>query len=104
MGIHELQYEHIIPKTKNIRNICENTAKKNDGSLTEDFIYDVLQRYLWTATIHLSENEDLKDYKNKMPDGWDGANIFYRYEVAGVMVDPHDKSYMNTNKKKRRAI
>lgn len=32
--------------------------------------------------------------RNKMPKDWDGANIFARYEKAGIELMEHDKGYM----------
>lgn len=43
-------------------------------------------RNLWVTTIHDDENKLLGKLglRNKMPKDWDGANIFARYEKAGI--------------------
>lgn len=43
-GSKELQYEHMIPKTKYIKEVCEEAAK--NGVVTTDFVYDVLMKNL----------------------------------------------------------
>lgn len=91
---HTLQYDHMIPKTKYIRKACESATK--NGEITIDYIFNILMRYLWTATIHIDENQLLNGcgYKNKMPEDWDGVNIFARYEKAKIKLIEHDKSYL----------
>lgn len=91
-----LQYEHMVPKTEYIMKVCENAAKT--GTITVDYIFEILNRNLWVATIHKEENEILSDFKlrNKMPNDWDGVNIFARYEKAGIELIKHDKSYLYT--------
>lgn len=90
---HTLQYDHMVPKTEYIRRVCEDAAMK--GPVTTEFIYDILMRYLWVATIHTDENNLLskKGLKNKMPKDWDGVNILARYETAGIKLIEHDKIY-----------
>ncbi|MEK5379205.1 hypothetical protein [Niallia sp. FSL W8-0635] len=89
-----LQYDHMIPKTEYIRKICEDAAK--NGTITTDYIFDILMRNLWVTTIHDDENKLLGKLglRNKMPKDWDGANIFARYEKAGIELMEHDKGYI----------
>lgn len=89
-----LVYEHIVPKTKFIKNECENMARSGDISI--GFIYEVLDKYLWTATITNTENKLLPTAKD-MPSGWDRTNIFFRYESANIPLVGHDKSYLMTS-------
>lgn len=88
-GRGELVYEHIVPKTKYIKEACENAAQ--NGELSPDFIYHLLMRYYWTATIHKTEDNLL--IKNTMPKEWDEVNIFARYDEANIKLIKHDKSY-----------
>ncbi|MBM7708012.1 hypothetical protein [Enterococcus lemanii] len=84
-----LEYEHVIPKKKYIQDICEQKAK--DGTLTEDFIRSLLDRYLWTATVTSQEHKSLP---RRMPLNWDQENIKARYEEAGINLEPHERSYI----------
>lgn len=90
----EIQYEHMIPKTKYIKEVCEEATK--NGVVTTDFIYDVLMKNLWIATVHKDEERLLKrlGLGDKMPSDWDEKNIFARYERAGIELKVHDRSYM----------
>lgn len=86
-----LVYEHIVPKTKFINNTCEHMAMA--GNVSIESIFEVLDKYLWTATITSSENRLLPTARN-MPSGWDGINIFARYESANISLLAHDKTYL----------
>ncbi len=86
-----LEYEHLIPKKKYIQDICEQKAK--DGTLTEDFIRSLLDRYLWTATVTSQEHKLLS--RRIMPFNWDQENINARYEVADITLVPHKKDYIS---------
>lgn len=85
-----LQYEHMIPKGRYIKDYCEQLAKENQ--LTVDLIREVLDKYLWTATITSSEDQRLT--RTKMPMNWDQSNIKARYDAAGIELLSHDKSYL----------
>ncbi|NLP52036.1 hypothetical protein [Bacillus sp. RO1] len=85
-----LVYEHIVPKTKYIQEVCEHRAREK--TLTIEFIITQLDRYLWTATITEKENERLNNFA--MPDDWDLKNIMARYEEAGIELVIHNKDYM----------
>lgn len=88
-----LQYDHMVPKTKHIIKICEDAAK--NGTVSTDFVFNILSKYLWVATIHRDEDALMGPLglRNKMPLGWDKENIFARYELAGIKVMEHDKAY-----------
>ncbi|MFT4413439.1 hypothetical protein [Bacillus sp. UMB0728] len=86
-----LEYEHLIPKKKYIQDICEQKAK--DGTLTEEFIRSLLDRYLWTATVTSQEHKSLS--RRVMPLNWDQKNINARYEVADIVLVPHKKDYIS---------
>lgn len=45
----------MIPKTEYIKKICEDAAK--NGTITTDYIFDILMRNLWVTTIHDDENK-----------------------------------------------
>lgn len=88
----ELIYEHMVPKTRYIKEPCEAAARR--GVLTPDYVYDLLVRYLWTATIHASENERLAQ-RTKMPPNWDEIDVFARYKAKGIILIPHNKEYLS---------
>lgn len=85
-----LEYEHLIPKKRYIQDICEQKAK--DGTLSEEFIKELLEQYLWTATVTSQEHRLLS--RSIMPDNWDETNIKYRYEQAGIDLINHNRAYM----------
>ena len=75
-----LEFEHPVPKQMYIQGPCEEKALQ--GDLTVDYIEDLLRRYWFIATITKDENGKL--ISKVMPDGWNGVNIFARYEAAGL--------------------
>jgi hypothetical protein len=87
-----LQYDHMIPKTKYITKVCEDAAK--NSIVTSDYVFDVLMRNLWTATIHNQENKHLGKLglRNTMPRDWDGVNIFARYQKADIKLMAHERA------------
>ncbi|MCK2000491.1 hypothetical protein MZM54_03670 [[Brevibacterium] frigoritolerans] len=85
-----LVYEHIVPKTKYIQEICE--LKAEEKTLTLEFVLGLLEKYLWTATVTQVEDKWLN--KLAMPEGWDLNNIKARYEEAGIELMVHNKDYM----------
>lgn len=87
-----LVFEHIVPKTKYILKPCEERAK--DGTLTVEFIEDLLNRYYKVAVVTIEEDKRLN--RNSMPKDWDGLNIFSRYEEANIKLLEKD---MLTNAK-----
>lgn len=89
-----LEYEHLIPKGKYIHDVCEHKAK--NGNLTKDFINDLLDRYLWTATVTDVEHKKLK--QASMPLDWDSLNIKARYELAAIPLLVHEKGTIFRNK------
>ncbi len=95
-----LEYEHLIPKKKYIQDICEQKAK--DGTLTEDFVRTLLDKYLWTATVTSKEHKSLS--RRKMPNNWDNRNINARYIEAGITLLPHQRDYISYVKNPLRII
>lgn len=81
-------FEHIVPKQKYIQDLCEQRAI--NGELTVDFIYDLLCKYWFIALITSAEDKNL--LANKMPDGWDGKDIFLRYKQTknGIPIQLFD--------------
>ena len=69
-------FEHIVPKQNYIQNLCEQQAI--EGKLTVEFIYELLCKYWFIALITSDENKNL--LKDKMPNDWDGQDIFARYK------------------------
>lgn len=74
-----LIYEHMIPKNLYIKHISELTLA---GLLTEQAIYDILNKYYFVCTV--TKEEDGKLPPVKMNEDWDEKNPFYRYEKAGI--------------------
>lgn len=85
-----LEYEHLVPQRTFIQAKCEAKAKTEE--LTVDFVRDILDRYLWTATVTVEEH--LRLSRSTMPRGWDQENIFARYEKANLKLEVHEKGYM----------
>jgi hypothetical protein len=79
-----LIFEHMVPKQEYIQNPCIEKAKNN--LLTEKYIIDLMKMYWKIAVITKIENSKLAS--RKMPDTWDGRNIFCRYENAKVKLIP----------------
>jgi hypothetical protein len=74
--------EHMIPKTVYF-NILIDQSKK--GLLTKEQIFNILNKNYWTCLVTKDEDKSLsKQYKSKMPDDWDGINIFVRYEKVSI--------------------
>lgn len=89
-SVNGLEYEHLIPKKKYIQDICEQKAQ--EGTLTEDFVRCLINRYLWTATVTKEEHKLLS--RRVMPMNWDKENIKARYEEAGIILINHNKDYL----------
>lgn len=88
-SVNGLEYEHLIPKKKYIQDICEQKAI--EGSLTEEFVNDIISQYLWTATVTTREHKLLS--RRVMPTDWDNKDIKARYVFAGITLLNHDKNY-----------
>ena len=78
-----LIYEHMVPKKAYIQDPCEDEAR--DGKLTIDFVVDHLERYWQIAVI--TDQEDRRLERSKMPHGWDKKDIHARYQQAGVILE-----------------
>lgn len=93
----ELVFEHIVPKRKYLQSLCEERAKQ--GSLTIDYIEDLLKKYWHLATI--TKEEDASLAKN-MPDEWDEKDIFARYNDVDIVLveNPYFKTKYKEDKKK----
>ena len=81
-----LVFEHMIPK-KLYQNRILGSAKRND-LMTENEIFDLLEKYWWTATVTSAEHDLLcaAGLRSKMPEDWDGENIFCRYRKVGISI------------------
>ncbi|MGX7107898.1 hypothetical protein [Facklamia miroungae] len=73
-----------------IQSVCEDLASK--GELTQEFVFNQLNKYLWTATV--TKDEDNLLSRTKMPNDWDNINPLSRYEAANITLIKHDKSYL----------
>lgn len=80
---HDLVYEHIVPKAKYIQNECIECEKNGSPKSVEE-IEAILTKYWRIATI--TKDEDRLLSKLNMPDGWDGVDIFARYDLAGIKL------------------
>jgi len=79
----DLVYEHIVPKQKFIQRPCEEAAKEKE--LTLEFVTTLLEKY-WHIAI-ITKDED-KIITRCMPNGWNGKDLFVRYQSAGVHLIP----------------
>lgn len=84
--IHNLVYEHMIPKDLYIQKPCLQLAQS--GKLTFEYIYNILNQYWYIALITKDEDNILNSLhlRRKMPDDWDNKNIFARYEKANISL------------------
>jgi len=77
-----LVYEHMVPKGAYIQKVCEQKAA--EGSLDYDFVVDLLNKY-WKIAV-VTKDEDRLLLTKRMPNNWDGVNIFYRYHKANICL------------------
>ena len=81
----DLVWEHLVTKTSYIQGPCERSARQ--GTLTIEFIEELLDKYWHLATITKQENRML--HPLLMPNEWDRENIFARYESVGIKLIPN---------------
>lgn len=82
-GGHELRHEHVVPRRVMI------TLLLDDVDVDESRIRSILQLCVG-AVITKAEDQGLNaaGYRSRMPDGWDGHDVFARYRAAGIeLVD-----------------
>lgn len=82
-----LKFEHLVPKSRYITKVCEAKAETDD--LTESFVRDLLNRYYWTATI--TDDEESRLSRTRMPVNWDEINIMARYKEADIILKRHTR-------------
>ena len=75
-----LVYEHMVPKNLFQSMFVQAAQEGTIHSAAE--IRETLNACWYIALITASEEKKL--LKNRMPEGWDGKNIFSRYEEAGL--------------------
>ena len=80
-----LEFEHLVPKQAYFQIPCEELARS--GSLTTDFVLQLLRQYWVLAMVTKEEHRRLKS--RSMPTDWDRANVLARYAVAGVRLVPN---------------
>ncbi|QHA38715.1 hypothetical protein D5E69_23055 (plasmid) [Rossellomorea marisflavi] len=83
-----LEYEHLVPKKQYIQDVCESRAK--EGTLNQKFVEEILNMYLWTATVTKEEHDLLSS--RVMPSSWDTSSIAARYEAAGIKLLINEKN------------
>ncbi len=88
-SVVDLEYEHLIPKKKYIQDICER--KVAEVNLTVNFVSDIINKYLWTATVTKQEHKLLT--RRIIPVNWDEENIMARYEDANIVLFKHRRDY-----------
>ncbi|EWG99928.1 hypothetical protein [Halomonas sp. BC04] len=81
----DLVWEHLVPKTRYIQGPCERSARQ--GTLTPEFIEELLEKYWHLATI--TKQEDRTLHPLQMPNEWDMENIRARYEAVGIKLIPN---------------
>tara|TARA_B100000767_G_C19571975_1_gene453578 strand:+ start:204 stop:680 length:477 start_codon:yes stop_codon:yes gene_type:complete len=82
-----LIYEHMIPKSTYIQKPCVEMAR--NGKLTVQIVTELLSKY-WKIAVITKEQDKLLS-RRKMPDGWDGKDIFARYRKANIYLIQADK-------------
>lgn len=84
-----LIYEHMVPKEEYINSVCIKGLLEKKR-ITPDFIENLLEKY-WKIAI-ITQDEDTKLPKMKMPQNWDGVDIFARYKEAGINLIPREET------------
>ena len=87
-----LIFEHLVPK-----NIYFEKFKNAVGTkdLTKEFVYEILDKYYYTCTVTVAEDELLD--KISMPKDWDGVDAFYRYKKAGIIFEENLHNFKAKN-------
>ena len=60
-----------------------------NGKLTVQIVTELLSKY-WKIAVITKEQDKLLS-RRKMPDGWDGKDIFARYRKANIYLIQTDK-------------
>ena len=82
-NVKGLVFEHIVPKKEYIQKNCEELARQ--GKLQAKYIENLLSNYFHCALVTSEEDDCLS--QNKMPDDWNGKDIFARYKNAGIKLN-----------------
>ncbi|RTE87065.1 MULTISPECIES: hypothetical protein [Gammaproteobacteria] len=74
--------EHIVPVSLALREF------ENLSPLTLESAVSLVSKYSTMALITPEEDDQLRalGLVKSMPDDWDGANVFARYDVAGIAL------------------
>ena len=77
-------HEHVIPKKVLIDTLF---SMKN---FTAKEIHTYLEKHCIGVVVTKDEDKRLRDLKlgSKMPDDWDGSDIWARYRLAGIEAQP----------------
>ena len=76
--------EHMVPKAMYIIEPLINKALNNKGLSKQD-VYDIVEKYWFIAFITDDENKRLPT-RTKMPNGWNGQDVFARYCNTGIKL------------------
>ncbi|HWJ80099.1 MAG TPA: hypothetical protein VNR61_18700, partial [Niallia sp.] len=79
-----LVYEHMVPKNLYLTKIVSQAF---EGTLTEQIIYELLDKYFYICTVSGVENNKLP--KTNMGTGWNNKDPFYRYKTSGIRFYPN---------------
>jgi hypothetical protein len=75
-----LVFEHMVPKQRYIQEPCVSRAKV--GTLSKEFIDELLQKY-WHIAI-ITRAESVRLHPTRMPTDWDEVSVHARYVAAQI--------------------
>lgn len=78
----KLIFEHLVPKKFYFAEL--NNALKT-GKLTQELVFETLNKYYYTCTVTIKEDERLNE--TELPEGWHFEDTFYRYKKAGIIFE-----------------
>lgn len=80
----KLTYEHVVPLR-----VVSDLLLTSSGQ--PDTVGHILRTYVLGCVVHVEEDRRLRELglAKKMPDGWDQADCFARYRMAGISISGH---------------
>jgi hypothetical protein len=90
----QLRHEHVVPKNIVVKQLSELAP------ISREAILSLFESLCVGAVVTKSEDKVLSSHglRSRMPDGWDGSDIWARYRVAGIAwVDATSKNENSTS-------
>ena len=76
----ECEVEHVIPQMYIVNMLMDMST------INKDKIRNILEKYFHVLLVTKEEHRRLNasGFRSKMPDDWDGENIWARYDAVGI--------------------